>query len=184
MDGVTALERSYDDLGALMTKIGTAELALPCPCDDWDVRAMLNHALGAGWMFTLVNQGESVGEDAGDVVGDDPAAALAKVREANLASWRGPDALQGDRTYPFGTFPAEAALLINIGEIDLHAWDLARATGQDESLDPDVVELLWGFYSAMPMDAYREHGAFGPEDVVPESAPLQDRLLGYIGRTV
>ena len=184
MDGVAALERAYDDLGALMGKVGPAELALPCPCENWDVRAMLNHTLGAGWMFTLVNQGQPVGEDAGDVVGDDPAGALAKLRAANIESWRGPEGLQGDRTYPFGTFPATAALLVNIGEIDLHAWDLARATGQDDSLDPEVVQMLWDFYSAMPMEGYRAHGAFGPEVEVPESAPLQDRLLGYIGRTV
>jgi uncharacterized protein (TIGR03086 family) len=184
MDGVAALERSYDDLGALTAAVGPAELALPSPCEGWDVKAMLNHTLGAGWMFTLVNQGETVGEDAGDVVGDDAAGAVAKVRDANLASWRGPDAMEGERTYPFGTFPAPAALLINIGEIELHAWDLARATGQDEALDPEVVQMLWDFYASLPMDAYREHGAFGPEVAVPETAPLQDRLLGYIGRTV
>jgi uncharacterized protein (TIGR03086 family) len=184
MDGVAALERSYDDLGKLMTSVGTAELALPSPCEGWDVKAMLNHTLGAGWMFTLVNQGESVGEDAGDVVGDDPNGALAKVREANLASWRGPDALQGDRTYPFGTFPAEAALLVNIGEIELHAWDLARATGQDETLDPEVVQVVWDFYQTLPMDEFRKYGAFGPVVDVPDSAPLQDRLIGFIGRTV
>jgi uncharacterized protein (TIGR03086 family) len=184
MDGAAALERSYDDLGARMGKVGPTELALPSPCEGWDVRAMLNHTLGAGWMFTLVNQGQSVGEDAGDVVGADPAAALAEVRKANLESWQGPGALEGERTYPFGTFPAEVALLINIGEIELHAWDLARATGQDETLDPDVVQMLWDFYAALPMDGYRAHGAFGPEVAVPESAPLQDRLLGYIGRTV
>ena len=184
MDGVAALERSYDDLGARMGTVGQAELELPSPCEGWDVRAMLNHTFGAGWMFTLVNQGQSVGEDAGDVVGDDAAGALAKIRAANLESWQGPDALQGERTYPFGTFPAEFALILNIGEIDLHAWDLARATGQDETLDPDVVQMLWDFYSVLPMDGYRAHGAFGPEVAVPESAPLQDRLLGYIGRTV
>lgn len=74
----------------------------------------------------------------------------------------------------------------------LHGWDLARATGQDETMDPDDVARLWALTSAIPpevMEKFRTPGAFGPgvevygaEVKVPEDAPLQDRLLGFIGR--
>jgi uncharacterized protein (TIGR03086 family) len=74
----------------------------------------------------------------------------------------------------------------------LHGWDLARATGQDDTMDPVDVRALWDVYLAIPaelMVKYRTPGAFGPgievfgpEVVVPEDAPLQDRLLGLIGR--
>ena len=184
MDGVTALERSYDHLTRLTANLSTEQLAAPCPCSDWDVRAMLNHALGAAWMFTLVNQGQAVDEaGAGDVVGDDPAKAAGEAAEANVAAWREPGALDGERTYPFGSFPAPVGLMINVGEITLHAWDLARATGQDESIDPEVVSAIDGFYRAIPLDVYRDYGAFGPEVSVPDSASAQDRLLAYTGRT-
>jgi hypothetical protein len=74
----------------------------------------------------------------------------------------------------------------------LHGWDLARTTGQDETIDPEDVERLWSMTTAIPaelMEKYRTPGAFGPgvevfgpEVKVPEDAPLQDRLLGLIGR--
>lgn len=74
----------------------------------------------------------------------------------------------------------------------LHGWDLARATGQDETMDLDDVERLWLATTALPselLEKYRTPGAlgpgvevFGPEVEVPEDAPLQDRLLDLIGR--
>jgi uncharacterized protein (TIGR03086 family) len=77
-------------------------------------------------------------------------------------------------------------------DLVLHGWDLARATGQDEAMDPADVERLWAATSAIPselMERYRTPGAFGPgvevfgpEVAVPEDAPLQDRLLGLVGR--
>jgi uncharacterized protein (TIGR03086 family) len=182
MDGVTALERSYDQLDGLLTRVSPDQLSLCSPCAGWDVRATLNHTLGAVRMFTLVNEGKAVAGDGGDLVGDDPAGALKKVAEPNLASWRRPGALEGDRAYPFGTFPAGAALMINLGEVLVHGWDVARATGQDDTMNPDATAVLYEFYAPLPLDEYRAHGAFGPEVVVPERAPVQQRLLGLLGR--
>jgi hypothetical protein len=77
-------------------------------------------------------------------------------------------------------------------DLVLHGWDLARATGQDETMEPVDVERLWASTAAIPpevMEKYRTPGAFGegievfgPEVKVPPDAPLQDRLLGLIGR--
>jgi uncharacterized protein (TIGR03086 family) len=181
MDGVTALERSYDQLDGLLTRVSPDQLSLSSPCAGWDVRATLNHTLAAVRMFTLVNEGKAAG-DAGDLVGDDPAGALKKVAAPNLASWRKRGALEGDRVYPFGTFPAEVGLMINLGEVLVHSWDVARATGQDDTMNPDATAVLYEFYAPLPLDEFRAYGAFGPEVVVPESAPVQQRLLGLLGR--
>jgi uncharacterized protein (TIGR03086 family) len=182
MDGVTALERSYDKLTAWVANLKPDQLDSPTPCTEWDIRGLLNHTLGAARMFTLVNEGQAVGEHAGDVVGDDPAAALATISVANVAAWRAPGALDGERTYPFGTFPAAAGLAINVGEILLHGWDLAKATAQEARIDDDVASFVLDFYKAGPMEQYRQWGVFGPEIVVTESAGPQARLIGFLGR--
>jgi hypothetical protein len=77
-------------------------------------------------------------------------------------------------------------------DLVLHGWDLARATGQDDAMDAEDVERLWTNTTAIPaalMEKYRTPGAFGPgvevygpEVEVAAEAPLQDRLLGLIGR--
>ena len=181
MDPVAALEVAYGHLNKSIANVTAEQLDGRSECSEWDLRAMLNHVLGAGVMFTLANKGESVPEDGGDLVGDDAAAACARVAEANIAAWQGPGALEGERTYPFGTFPAPVALLINVGEVTVHAWDVAKSTGQDATIDPEVAQLLFDFYSSIPLDAFREHGAFGPLVPVDESAPVADRMLGLIG---
>jgi uncharacterized protein (TIGR03086 family) len=182
MDGAAALELAYGQLTTTVGNVSTEELGTASACEGWDLRDLLNHVLGAGWMFTRANLGETgVPEDAGDLVGDDHVAACKALADANVAAWRGPDALDGERTYPFGTFPAPVALMINVGEIAVHAWDIAKTTGQPSDIDPEVATLLLDFYSSMPLDAFRAHGAFGPEVPVDESAPVADRMLGLLG---
>ena len=146
------------------------------------MRALLDHILGGAVMYVAANDGLLVGEDGGAIVGEDPSLAVAEVAAANLASWRQPGALEGERTYPFGTFPAPAGLVSNIGEVALHAWDVAKATGQEAHLDPDVAALVLDLYTHVPMDDLRAHGVYGPEIAVPDSAPVSDRLLGFLSR--
>ena len=182
MNHADNLERSYDDLTKLVAGLVAGQLDAPTPCAGWDVRSVLNHVLGAGRMFTLVNAGQAVGPDAGDVVGDDPAAAIASVAAENVASWRRAGARDGDRTYPFGTFPAPAALLLNLTEVVVHSWDLAKATDQDATIDPQLAADLFAFWEPIPLDAHRASGAWGPPVAGPTSASMADRLLGHLGR--
>ena len=67
-------------------------------------------------------------------------------------------------------------------DVFLHRWDLARATGQDERLDPDkCAAMLEGM---LPMDeALRQSGHYGPRVHVPDDADVQTKLLAFIGRT-
>ena len=63
IDGITALERAYDDLAKVVANLEPTQLELPTGCPDWDVRGVLNHILGGAVMYTLVNAGQMAGED-------------------------------------------------------------------------------------------------------------------------
>lgn len=179
-----ALGRAYGELATVVATLGPDDLAKPTCCPGWDVRGLLNHTLGTAVMFTLANAGERAGEDAGDLVGEDAAGAVARVSAANIASWQEEGALEGERHYPWGTFGAPIGLLINVSEIALHSWDVAEATGREARIDADIARAVHGFYSQMPMDEMRARGVFGSEVSVPQSAPVQQRLLGLLGRAV
>jgi uncharacterized protein (TIGR03086 family) len=183
MDQIEGLERSYETLSKLVADVTPTSLAAPTPCPDWNTRTLLNHVCGAGRMFTLVNAGQTAGPDAGDLIGDDPTAAVAAVARDNIASWRAPGGLDGERTYPFGTFPAPAALLINLTEVAVHAWDLARATDRPASIDPDLASVLYEFWAAVPLDDARKRGAFGAPIPIAGTAPFAERLLAHLGRS-
>jgi uncharacterized protein (TIGR03086 family) len=71
-------------------------------------------------------------------------------------------------------------------DLPQHGWDLAMATGQDATIAPEDLAIIWG--SGDP-DAFeqafgwqRAQGWYGAPFAVPEDAPLQDRVLGVLGR--
>ncbi len=182
MDVLSALEQSYEQTAKMVAGLSPAELDAPSPCAGWDVRATLNHLLGATWMFTLVNQGQAADEDAGDVIGDDANLAVSAAAKENLASWRQPGAFEGERSYSFGTFPATGAAMLNLEEVVVHNWDIAKATGQELVIDATVGQMIYDWGVSIPLDDFRDHGAFGPEVAVPASASVVDRLVGLLGR--
>jgi uncharacterized protein (TIGR03083 family) len=66
-------------------------------------------------------------------------------------------------------------------EVAVHTWDLARATGQDRPLDPEVAErgLALMQQGLTPENRGR---AFGPPVDVAADAPAYDRLAAWAGR--
>jgi uncharacterized protein (TIGR03086 family) len=75
----------------------------------------------------------------------------------------------------------EAIAMFFMGDVLLHTWDLARATGQDETLDPEVVhDMLIGME---PLDdMLRASGQYGPKVDVGADADEQTRLIAFTGR--
>lgn len=179
---IDALDGAYEHCANVIVGIDDTQLTLPTPCSQWDIRATIDHLIGATWMFALVNQGQAVGEDAGDIAGRDPIVALTDAAAANAASWRIPGAFDGERTLPFGTFPADAVAMMNLSEVVVHTWDVASALGADATIDPAVAAMLHNFYRPISLDPYRAHGAFGPEVPIDSNAPPADQLLSKLGR--
>ena len=63
----------------------------------------------------------------------------------------------------------------------MHAWDLARAIGADDRLDPELVDACATWFAANETP-YREAGLLGPRPELLEGADPQTRLLAMFGR--
>ena len=66
-------------------------------------------------------------------------------------------------------------------DVLVHTWDLARAVGADDTLDPAWCAV---FLAQLPTDpdALKASGMFAAPVAVPEDADTQSRLLGRLGR--
>lgn len=183
MDLIDALETSWADGAALVKGLAADDLGAATPCAGWDVRSLVNHTFAECLMATNVNHGHPATYDETDMVADgrDLPEAWNRIASANVASWRDVG-LDGTRTYFYGTFPARAALTINLGEVVVHNWDLAQALGVPFEVDPAAAQVVFDIWAAQPLDRLREHGVLGPEVPVPVDAPISDRMLGLLGR--
>jgi uncharacterized protein (TIGR03086 family) len=160
------------------------------PCAAWDARGVVEHVVVMhGVMLRPVDRAPGPAPS----VQDDRVGAFTAAR-ADVEAVLGDPALAGrECDTPNGRMTVEQQIDEVISDdLVLHGWDLARATGQDDAMDPEDVERLWTNTTAIPaalMEKYRTPGAFGPgvevygpEVKVAAEAPLQDRLLGLIGR--
>jgi uncharacterized protein (TIGR03086 family) len=66
-------------------------------------------------------------------------------------------------------------------DVLVHTWDLARAVGADDRLDPGWCESFYGQLQANP-EALREAGMFKPAVAVGDDADAQSRLIARLGR--
>jgi len=153
----------------------------PTPCEDWTVRDLVGHLVDTTGMFFGF-----IGEEppAGPSVDDDPAGAFAAARDAMQAALDDPAIAGKEYDGAFGrtTFSRSVDGFI-CADLVVHGWDLARATGQDEHLDPDEVHRV--HEALKPMDEkMRGPGAFGPKIGPPPGADEQTELLCFLGRQV
>jgi uncharacterized protein (TIGR03086 family) len=73
--------------------------------------------------------------------------------------------------------------VVALDEVVLHGWDLAAATGQPYSVEPAQLEAVYGFVrSSAGQNPAGTPGLFGPPILVPDDAPLLDRVVGLAGR--
>jgi uncharacterized protein (TIGR03086 family) len=84
--------------------------------------------------------------------------------------------------HPAGDLPGQLLGGMRVNDLAIHAWDLARAMGRDETLDPELVEWCWAMMS--PYKAHLSAGGYyqAPREV-PAAATTQDRLLHLVGRS-
>jgi uncharacterized protein (TIGR03086 family) len=63
-----------------------------------------------------------------------------------------------------------------------HAWDLALATGQDPTLDPELCRAALDIVAFYPADAWGAAGHFAHRRPALDEAPPHVRLVATLGR--
>ena len=189
MDSLSTMGKVLDETQRIVDGIEPSQLDAPTPCAEWTVRDVLNHVTGGAEMFALAAKEGKVPDDrlvqltSGDNIGSDYKSAFKGAASRAMDAFTPPGVLEKVVTLPFGEMPAGVALDIAIFDVATHTWDLAKATGQTMTLDPEVLGSALEIAQAMLSDDYRALGLFGPAVDVPEDAPAQDRLIALTGRT-
>ena len=184
-DLIPLYRRAVEGFAARVDAIAASQWGDATPCADWDVRTLVNHLVYENrWAVPLLEGQtiEQVGDQfEGDLVGDDPKAAWADASAASVAAVGEPGVTERTVHLSFGDTPAEEYLIQLITDHAVHGWDLARGTGGDERIDPELVDVALGYLTPR-VDDWRAAGAFGPAVAVPDDADPQTRLLGITGR--
>lgn len=183
---VELFRKALDEFDRRVKNVDDSQWQAPTPCDEWDVKALVHHVVyEAVWAPPLLG-GQTVEEVGdrfeGDILGSDPKAAWAAGSRDAMAAVERPGAMTDIVHLSFGDMPGEAYLMQLTTDMAVHAWDLARATGADESLDGEVVAACLAEVERHE-DMLRGSGMFGEKIEVPADAGAQARLLGLLGRT-
>jgi uncharacterized protein (TIGR03086 family) len=166
--------RRADAFEALITGTPPERWASPSPCEGWAARDVVAHIVG--FFGNVLHDKAGAAPPPSRSAVDDPAAGFRGIREAV------------QRVLDDPATPADVAKYLDSAlsfDLPQHWWDLAKATGQDATMDPEEVELLWSSLSPMTPSWWKwqvDNGYYAPAVPVPEDAPLQDRVLGLIGR--
>lgn len=176
--------RAVDEFDRRVSAIADDQWSDPTPCRDWNVRDLVNHIVSEDlWAPPLLTGMtlEEVGDRYdGDVLGDDPRATWAAARDGALAAVA--DAADDQPVHTsMGVITAAEYLGQLYADHLIHAWDLARAVGADERLDPELVDHC--YRQSLPYEELmKASGAFGDKVVPSPDAGIQEKLLAVYGR--
>jgi uncharacterized protein (TIGR03086 family) len=153
----------------------------PAPCEGWVARDVVRHLVE--WIPGFFTTYAGVAVTGGPSADVDPVAAWRAV-DASLEAALGDPALAArEFDAPPGRVSLEQAIdMFCTGDILIHTWDLARAAGLDETLDPVEVERALAGMQSIDEDMLRNSGHYGPRVDVPADADDQTKLIAFTGR--
>lgn len=184
MDNVELLEKSTAEMLKVMKGVSTDKLGEVTPCSDFDVKGLLGHIFGGSVMLAeAAETGKSNPPDMSAPLPADLAKGYSDARDRLLAAFRGPGVLEKTLELPFGAMPGAMVAGIGFMEHLVHAWDLAKATGQSTKLDAELAQTCLEQIKPMgPM--LRAPGVFGPELPAPTGSGPVEQLVAFCGRQV
>jgi uncharacterized protein (TIGR03086 family) len=185
MDGMDALSIANAAFARRLRLVTADDWERPTPCEEWDVRALVNHVIGGNHRYTMLLHGASAhavnATRSLDHLGDDPVDSFVSSAAEVTAAFGEHGALGRNVHHPAGDRSGADLVGMRVLDVAVHGWDLARAIGADETLEPDVVEFVLALSPGF--ERSRQQGAFrAPVAEASPDAPPQVRLLQLLGR--
>ncbi|MGP4029025.1 TIGR03086 family metal-binding protein [Actinomadura sp. 3N407] len=182
---LSGYHRALDLFEGLVAGVPRDGWDVPSPCEGWTARDVAGHVTGGQYLIRALAGGEpepDIGRAPARFVPGDVLMSWRTARKECAAALT-PAALS--RPIPFdglGELPLADYLEGYILEPLVHAWDLARSTGQPSRLDADLVHHA--FATAQVIAApLRAAGHLAPPLPSPRGADEQTRMLAFLGRS-
>ncbi|HVA24161.1 MAG TPA: TIGR03086 family metal-binding protein [Chloroflexota bacterium] len=160
------------------------QLIQPTNC-EWDIRGLLNHIVSGNWWAAELVNGKTIAEVGGrldgDLLGVDVLGAYDASLAAAQAAFAEPGALGRICRLSYGDLPGAVYASHRLLDIFIHGWDIATATGQDDTLDPRLATTVRALFEPH-MAELQASGQFGQLVRPPAGANAQTRLLAMTGR--
>jgi uncharacterized protein (TIGR03086 family) len=173
-DPVDLFDRATARAHGVMAAVTVDQLPLPTPCREWTVQDLVG---GPGYLLAAL---------AGRLPEPRSGSGAADYRKAvdEVLTGLGKTGA-GERTCvsPLGfEWTVRDAVAGTFMDTLIHTWDLAVATGQDRTLDPELVDSCVAMFLPEMPERGRAAGIVGPAVPVPDDASPQERLLAAMGR--
>lgn len=189
VDPRPVFQQAANQLADLIVEVRPEHLDAPTPCAAWTVRDLLGHLVGVTRGLAQLGSAGSVTAEqlasGADVRDNGWPAAFAEARADVSIVWADDAKLDEPYQLPFGELTGRKALLLPVLEAVAHAWDLARALGDEERvLDAELAEFTLSFVDAFAPEGSRSTGGgpFGPVLSAPTDAGPYERLAAQLGR--
>ncbi|MGA3149558.1 MAG: TIGR03086 family metal-binding protein [Acidimicrobiales bacterium] len=188
-DRRSTLLASYENAAVIVSAIDPELLGHSTPCPNYDVAGLIDHIVEAGHRAAALGRGQAPprGDEASHVELSDAPVQLRRAAEAAAEGWGDETALSSRFTMPWGEEYTGATLVdMYLAELAAHAWDLARATGQLDRLDPSLALPALDGARATIKPQYRNMVGsgvpFAAEVPPPPGADDWERLAAFMGR--
>ena len=174
--------QALDATGAIVAGIPADRWHADTPCEGWDVRALVNHVVSGNlWAAELAPAGRSRTWATAST-----ATCSARIRPAPTPRRRrlrprfsaAPGALDAPCAVSYGPVPGSVYAGHRFIDVFIHGWDLAAATGQDTTLDADLMQACREVIEPQ-LEAFRGAGALAGPLPVPPGASGQTRFAGH-----
>jgi uncharacterized protein (TIGR03086 family) len=185
---IECLQLASESTGGILAGVSASQLGLATPCDDWRVGDLIDHIVGAAEFFADVAEQRASAEERewlsyadGDFV-----TSFGESARRILTAFEAPGAMDRTMMLPTGPTPGSRCIEVVIGEMFIHGWDLARATGQAMAPPAGECVAVWLLASGWPALCAEVRAAdasvFALALDVPDDAPAVDRLAAFLGR--
>jgi uncharacterized protein (TIGR03086 family) len=186
LDHLDSIATRYRKVAAAFTGVATAVTPggwdQPAPCEGWVARDVVGHLVA--WVPDLLQTGAGIDIGPLPSVAISPADAWAALDSAIQSILDDPATVGRTFSHPqAGDHPLDRAIgMFILGDVLVHTWDLATATGQSVVLDTDEVHRMRVGIEPIT-DMLSQSGHYGSPTSVPADADEQTRLIALTGRT-
>ncbi len=180
------LAQAQNIASQVLSNVTADQLTNDTPCANWKVAQLIDHLVGSQHWSRSAIEGVDMDQTGEGSADGDYLQAFNDAAQAALDAFNADGAMDRTVNPGFGDMPAPALLGLAVTDTFTHAWDVAKATGQDTNLDAQLADQLLAASRQMIQPAFRseEGNIFGPEKQAPEGASAADQLAAFLGREV